>query len=453
MRANVALKGNYAVSELVGGIILILIAVIVFSVIYTYLFPPGPDYQINVKIEGSVSDDGQVMLKHVGGNPIDSYKICVYYTNGTCIGYKMYKDDYWKIGEYRYPLENITDIRLLNDSITLRIDVYGFNEDGSEEEIFSWEPCGKYSKASDNCPILISSLRTDSVDEDLVCYSYPIKPDVNAKTYIYNWLVNGKPLAELIMPFDTNSSTFTKDYSGNELNGLVRDCVWEEDGVVGGCYNFGGSKEYIAIEVNLPPSFNDIAHNDFTISIWVYSNFMYEENKIILEVRKDTKNYVRLFQENGAFSFGVCINDAKNSVVTQTVESDKWYHVTCVWEASIQNLIIYLDGVPSTQRGSNSFSCGSHTGLSIGHGNSGSGGYWFGLLDELELYNYVLSSEQIKQIYLSQKDGQYDRRVFVCEETSLGQIWQVIVTPNDGIKDGTPVESNILQIINYPGGD
>ena len=453
MKVDVALKGNYAVSEIVGGMILVLIAVITFSVIYIYLFPPGPDYDINVKIEGSVSDDGLIMLKHVGGNPLESYRVTIYHPNGTYIGTKIITDDCWKIGEFRYPLENITDIKLIDESITLRIGVYSFNKDGTEQEIFSWEPCGRASGASSNCPILISSLKTNTVDEDLICYSYPITPDVNATTYIYNWKVNNNPLAELIMPFDTNSNTTTRDYSGNGLDGLVRDCEWTENGVVGGAYHFGGSKEHIVIESDLPPCFNDFANNDFTVSIWVNSSFMSQDNKIILEGRKDTKNFVRLYQENDGFNFGVCINDSKVSVRTENVQSNIWYHIAGVWDASEQYLAVYLNGVISTERGDNSFSCGAHDGLSIGHGNSGSGGYWYGYLDEVEIYNRVLSSYQIYQIYLSQKDGQYDRRVFVSEETALGEIWQCIVTPNDSSQDGTPVESNTLQIVNYPGGD
>jgi len=180
---------------------------------------------------------------------------------------------------------------------------------------------------------------------------------------------------------------------------------------------------------------------------------MSQDNKIILEGRKDTKNFVRLYQENDGFNFGVCINDSKVSVRTENVQSNIWYHIAGVWDASEQYLAVYLNGVISTERGDNSFSCGAHDGLSIGHGNSGSGGYWYGYLDEVEIYNRVLSSYQIYQIYLSQKDGQYDRRVFVSEETALGEIWQCIVTPNDSSQDGTPVESNTLQIVNYPGGD
>jgi len=74
-------------------------------------------------------------------------------------------------------------------------------------------------------------------------------------------------------------------------------------------------------------------------------------------------------------------------------------------------------------------------------------------MDDAQVYDRVLSGDQIYQIYLSTKDGDSDERVIVSEETSLGDIWQCIVTPNDGAQDGTPVASNFLKIIEYGGGE
>ena len=454
MKEKFTINNNYAAAELIGGVLLVAIAVLAFAVLQFYLYPDLPPIDENIKLIGYVNDNGVAVIEHVGGKSLTDYRIIVKNIDGTTISSKEYKNESpcWNIGGCKYPLEEIGYGPLSNESQQVQILIFSYNDDGSEQMVFDGILSGKIDKYKPYMPILISSLRSDSPDEDLICYSDTLNPEINATTYIYNWLVNSIPYAEVIMPFDTNSNNFTRDYSGNGLDGFVRDCIWMEDGIVGGCYYFGGSKEFISIEADLPPSFDDIAHNDFTISIWVKSNFMYEDNKIILEIRKDTKNYVRLFQEDGRFNFGVCIDDDKKSVITANVQSDEWYHVVTVWEADSGYLAIYLDGICSTDRGDTSFSCGAHTGISLGHGNSGSGGYWFGLLDELEVYNHVLSAEQINQIYLSQKNGGYEERVLVSQETNIGQVWQVIVTPNDGVIDDTPVISNTLKIINYPGG-
>lgn len=74
-------------------------------------------------------------------------------------------------------------------------------------------------------------------------------------------------------------------------------------------------------------------------------------------------------------------------------------------------------------------------------------------MDHLVVYKKALSKDQIYQNYLSERAGDYDRRIIVSEETRNGDYWQCIVTPNDGIMDGTPISSNILQTSNYSGGD
>ena len=47
MRRKGSFRNDYAVSEVVGGIILIMVAVASFAVIYTHLFPALPETNIN----------------------------------------------------------------------------------------------------------------------------------------------------------------------------------------------------------------------------------------------------------------------------------------------------------------------------------------------------------------------------------------------------------------------
>jgi hypothetical protein len=452
MKINIAFKRNHAVSEVVGGLILVLIAVTSFSVIYLYLFPPGPDYDASVDIVGSVNGDGIVVLEHVGGNTLRSYKVVVCYPNGTSIGSKTCHHDYWKIGEYRYPLENITDIKLDSETIKLKISVFNFNEDGSEQEVFTWEACGNPIKFSSDNPILISSLRTNTVDEDLICYSYPVNPEINATTYIYNWKLKGVSLTDLNMPFDTENNVTSKDYSGNGINGTLIGVYWTPNGKVGGAYYFDGSSEYITMA--LPNVFYDIPNNDFTISMWIRSEDITADNAVVLMASEDNNNFVKILLQGEEVHFGVCNNGTKDAVRTdENLSNNVWYHIVGVWDASEDTILVYCNGNISTEAGYRTFALGSGVNLlEIGHGTASSK-FWDGYMDEFVVYNKALSQDQIYQIYLSTKDGDYDKRVMVTEETSLGDYWQCIVTPNDGTQDDTPVPSNILKIVNYPGGD
>ena len=69
---------TYAVSELVGSMFLIVIAVLAFSVIYSYMFPlPQLSADTHVKLQGYVDPNGFVIIEHVGGESFSSYRIDV----------------------------------------------------------------------------------------------------------------------------------------------------------------------------------------------------------------------------------------------------------------------------------------------------------------------------------------------------------------------------------------
>jgi len=134
------------------------------------------------------------------------------------------------------------------------------------------------------------------------------------------------------------------------------------------------------------------------------------------------------------------------------LDSNTWYYIAGVWDASEQKLDVYVNGVIGTEEGNNNYANGNHEALNIGQ-QTDSSRKWMGYIDEFMIYDRQLSGEQIYQYYLCTKDGPTDQTVMVSDETNIGDIWQCIVTPNDGTQDDDPVESNTLQIINYLGGD
>jgi hypothetical protein len=452
MNRNNSFQDRYASSEVVGGLLLIVIAVLVFAVIRVYMFPDFEPVDINVKLEGYVSDGGTVVVEHVGGEIITDYKMVVYSIDGTLIDKRQYRDlnPAWKIGECIYPLEDIGYPPLLLKTDMVEITIYLYNNEGEEQEVFRGVLAGSL-KYIPHTPVLISSLKTDTPDEDLICYSYPIIPKINATSYIYNWKLNGNPLAEVIMPFNTENNDTSKDYTGNNLNATLVEANWVSDGVIGGAIYFQGSSEYLTMA--LPSLFYDIPNNDFTISIWLKCEDIASENSIVLMAAEDNTNFMEIFIQNTQIHFGIVYDGTKDAVRTDNLSSNTWYHIAAVWDSNEQKIFIYCNGELYTEPGYRNFAMGTGVGLlEIGHGTASSP-FYQGFADEFEVYNRVLSQEQIFQNYLSTKDGFYDRRAIVSKDTSIGDSWQCIVTPNDSIQDGSPVYSNILKIVNYPGGD
>jgi hypothetical protein len=80
---------------------------------------------------------------------------------------------------------------------------------------------------------------------------------------------------------------------------------------------------------------------------------------------------------------------------------------------------------------------------------SGSGleRFFTGSIDEVQIYPFSLSAEQIYQNYLQSRYGLSSNSTIVPEETNTGEIWQCKVTPSDGQIDGPTKISNSLTII------
>ena len=261
--------------------------------------------------------------------------------------------------------------------------------------------------------------------------------------------MNGNPLNDVIMPFDNNNSSFCKDYSGYGFVGTIVGPEWNSSGIRGGAYYFDGGSDQISLD--LPGVFDNISDNDFTISIWFNSEAIHEDMRMLLQIRKDTRNFISIFQYGNEMHFGVSQSGIKDAIRTENLTNDIWYHLVTTWDALDRSQKIYINGVLYNKTGYRNYPYGAHTGILLGAGTASSR-FWWGYMDELMIFHRVLSKEQVFQLYLDQKDANFNSSSIVCKETNMGEIWQCEMITNNGIIDGNPVISNTLQIIKYFGG-
>jgi hypothetical protein len=448
MTKRKSMPNTFAVSEIIGGILLLIVAVLAFGAIYNFVFPlPDSDFvNSNVKISGYVASDGSVILEHLGGEVLTSYKILIWDENGTLIGSTSYnqENDWFEIGEQIIP----TSRKLRNENESLHIQLICF-EDG-EQTIFDGILIGKTENVKINqteLPMLISSLFTDTSCEDLIFSNYSIIPSIEAKTYIVNWFVNGESIYELLMPFDTNSSTTTKDYSGNNITGTITNAQWITTDKGNGAYYFDGSSSYITMDA--PDILKNISENDFTICFQINCYDPDNDHDVILEAG-GTSDFITIFQYGGEIHAGLYVDKVKRAVRTEDISNHTWYHIAVVWNSFDEELLIYCNGIVSIEPGYRTFSLGSKESLDIGHGSTSSG-FFNGEFDQLEVFNRVLSAEQIYQSYICSLDGEITQSVIVSEETKINEIWHNEITPNDGVTDGETIISNFVQVRNCGG--
>lgn len=451
MKNSVIHANDSAVSEIIGGLLIVFIAIVVSISIYAQVLPvPIPSPEPNIHLMGYVTEDGTAIVEHMGGETLYSYEIFVSHSNDTINKTTIYKytNSPWEIGETKSP----SNISIFEENNTIRIIVYCIYDDDSRHMAFD-SGCLKKGELQEYRstihPMLISTLRTNTIDEDLICYNCFFDPDINASTYIYKWIVDSESLAEVLMPFDTNNTTTTKDYSGNGYNGTVTGPTWTEEGKVGGAYYFGGASDYI--DLSLPNNFDDFSINDFTISVWVKSDDITDDHRVVLQGGNDD-DFALMFQFDNEIHFGVSEGGIKRALRTGNLSSNTWYHITGVWDASEKSVSLYHNGSNCTETGYRTYAQGTKDGFDIGHGTTSSR-FWFGFIDELQIYDRAFSADQIYQMYRRTNVGCYNKSVIVSEETVLNNIWQCIIFPNDGTQDGTAIESNVLEIKTYGGGE
>lgn len=438
-------RDNYAVSSHVLDTVLLLgIAIVTFGVISANLFPIVlPTHRPNVDLSAYIRGDF-VFIEHMGGESLDYNKTRLVVSIGDVNQVKPHLierngNGLWECGEFVSYFYNTSDLVsiLVIDEKTNSVLLQGNLRRGE----VSW--IGAVP------PILVSSLRTNSDDEDLICYALP-QENFRAKTYIYNWKKNGRSIFDVLLPFDTQSSGITRDYSGNGYDGLVSGATWVSDGKVGGAYSFDGIDD--KIEISLPDVFRDLS-NRFTISLWIKSRDVRtnsSEMRTILEIFIDRNNSLQLFQYDSSFQFGFRTNGSKKQAVkTSEIKENQWYFLTVVWNSG--NPSIYLNGTLDTSSGIRDYPEGNRSGLFIGQLSDGRNRF-NGVIDEFYIYRYSRSPQQIYQDYMDTKDGLSDHRTLLASETSLGDAWSCIIIPNDSSGDGDPIDSDVLIVEAYGGG-
>jgi len=270
--------------------------------------------------------------------------------------------------------------------------------------------------------------------------------DGDSITNITDWRKDGSSIAFLNMPFDTNDSSIAKDYSTFENNGTINGATWTPSGKVGGAYVFDGDGDYIEGSTT-----SLVGTDDFSVALWVKE--------------AGPASYTYLLSNGGgggSSGFGFLTANVINGYVrfetyavggsrlgvsfSNTIGHDNNWHYFVATVDRDDYLKVYLDGTYVTQTdisGDDGKTLDTANNLFIGKYGSG---YVNGTIDEVKMYNYTLSAEQINVSYQA-GFANHSVQTIVSNETSIGDNWSVAVTPNDGFGDGDSVLSDSLTIL------
>ncbi|RPJ24737.1 MAG: LamG domain-containing protein, partial [Planctomycetaceae bacterium] len=229
--------------------------------------------------------------------------------------------------------------------------------------------------------------------------------------------------------FDDGSGTTAADSSGRGQNGtLTNEPTWSAAGVYGGCLQFDGTNDRVAITGTwtLP---------QYTVAFWFRQDGGVGSQKTLICLQNSTVGASGIMCEIGTdgrvrFShrapFAATGGAANENLYVAGPATGTWHHLALVKTAT--DMMTYIDGVQAaTQANANTFDMAG-TSLTIGDLDNRQMRPWNGPIDDVRIYNTALTLAEIQQVKSNIGNRGYstsprpaDKAADVLRETAL--IW------------------------------
>jgi len=196
--------------------------------------------------------------------------------------------------------------------------------------------------------------------------------------------------------FDDGSGTTAVDSSGNAHNGtLVGDTSWV-DGIVGGALAFDGDGD--CVDIGKSPDFD--IKNQITVSAWIKVN-EFNRNWQAIVAKGDRawrlqRNVGQSTLEFACSGLVVPGSDWGPIYGTTDVNDGHWHHVAGVYDE--EKLYLYIDGSLDASAEAPGNIRVNDEPVYIGENSQTPNRFWNGLIDDVRIYSYALSAEEISEI-------------------------------------------------------
>ncbi len=287
-----------------------------------------------------------------------------------------------------------------------------------------WQHIAVTSATAENASNLDIGRTTDSSYmegriDNLRLYDYDLSQEQVA--WNYN---RGGPIGR--WKLDECEGTTAYDSSGKGNNGTITIGAYGTNTSLGTCdsgtgseawnngttgkfnysLDFDGSDDYINMGNPASGLYDFSTVVDFSISAWVKTSGDSQEQTIMDKRQSDGVGYVVYVDTSGrvnSYLYGSYGFPGASGYTTATVDDGNWHFIVATYDRSA-NMNIYIDGVldpqATTDISSEVGNISNSGNLIIGDGNQGVTGAstleFKGQLDDVKLYNYVLTPQQIQ---------------------------------------------------------
>lgn len=210
----------------------------------------------------------------------------------------------------------------------------------------------------------------------------------------------GKPVAH--WQFDELSGTTAYDNGGNSLTGtLTNTPTRTTSGKFNSAIDFDGADDYVTVTNASSIDGNEALQNGLSITGWIYADTD-GEGDVGQFFSKGTETFCRTDSQSGSILDIQCELDLSTDAtlnIASAITTGTWNHIAMIWENDADDEIsIYING---TNRGTSTDGVGPYStdtsNFLIGN-NSATDSSFDGKIDDVRIYNYPLTNEQIKLI-------------------------------------------------------
>ena len=196
--------------------------------------------------------------------------------------------------------------------------------------------------------------------------------------------------------FDDGSGDIVADSSGFGRNGkLIGDPNWI-DGIAGGALEFDGDGDYV--DMGKDPDFD--IKNQITVSVWIKVNAFDKDWQNVISkgdrAWRLQRNWNKSTLEFACSGLVVPGTDWGPVFGNMDVNDGHWHHVAGVYDR--QNIYLYIDGnLDASTTAAGNIRVNDEP-VYIGENSQTPNRFWNGLIDDVRIYSYALSAEEISEI-------------------------------------------------------
>jgi WD40 repeat protein/Flp pilus assembly protein TadD len=198
--------------------------------------------------------------------------------------------------------------------------------------------------------------------------------------------------------FDEVEGRKVIDSSGNGLDGkLVGDAKIISDPQRGNVLSLDGDGDYV--DCGNSPAFN--ITGAITVAAWIKAEASIKEWQAIV-TKGDTAWRIQRDWRTDGIEFactGVSGSYFGNIIGTAGVDNNRWHHVAGVYDGS--KLCLYVDGTVDTCAEASGSITINESNVHISN-NADVSRHWNGLIDDVRIYSYALSAEEISELHQSE---------------------------------------------------